>query len=107
MPLPVFRRRLDDLAGRFRVTDLLSVPVRNFSLGERMKMELIAALLHRPPHPLAKADTGLGRAHDPFHGDPPLKPSINRSMALVYPTLSFSHRSPPHPYGCTQTLLVT
>ncbi|HEY58493.1 MAG TPA: ATP-binding cassette domain-containing protein [Anaerolineae bacterium] len=48
VPLPVFRRRLDDLAGRFRVTDLLSVPVRNLSLGERMKMELIAALLHGP-----------------------------------------------------------
>ncbi len=48
VPLPRFRRRLDDLAERFRVTDLLSVPVRNLSLGERMKMELIAALLHGP-----------------------------------------------------------
>ena len=48
VPLAVFRRRLDDLAARFRVTELLTVPVRNLSLGERMKMELIAALLHGP-----------------------------------------------------------
>lgn len=48
VPRPVFRRRLDDLAERFRVTDLLTTPVRNLSLGERMKMELIAALLHGP-----------------------------------------------------------
>ncbi len=48
VPPSVFRRRLDDLAERFRVTNLLSVPVRNLSLGERMKMELIAALLHGP-----------------------------------------------------------
>ncbi len=48
VPAATFRRRLDDLAARFRVTDLLTVPVRNLSLGERMKMELIAALLHSP-----------------------------------------------------------
>ena len=33
---------------RDELTDLLEVPVRRLSLGERMKMELIAALLHRP-----------------------------------------------------------
>jgi len=48
VPEPVFRRRLDDLAARFRVADLLTTPVRNLSLGQRMKMELIAALLHGP-----------------------------------------------------------
>ncbi len=48
VPEAVFRGRLDDLAERFRVTDLLTTPVRNLSLGERMKMELIAALLHGP-----------------------------------------------------------
>ena len=30
------------------MTDLLNQPVRELSLGERMKMELIAALLHEP-----------------------------------------------------------
>jgi len=48
VPEALFRRRLDDLTARFRVADLLTVPIRNLSLGERMKMELIAALLHGP-----------------------------------------------------------
>lgn len=43
-----YRRRLDDLAEMLDVTDLLNTPVRRLSLGERMKMELIAALLHAP-----------------------------------------------------------
>ena len=38
-------RELTDLLD---VGRLLSQPVRELSLGERMKMELIAALLHRP-----------------------------------------------------------
>jgi ABC-2 type transport system ATP-binding protein len=32
----------------FGVSELMQVPVRNLSLGERMKMELMAALLHDP-----------------------------------------------------------
>lgn len=32
----------------FQVKELLSTPVRNLSLGEHMKLELIAALLHSP-----------------------------------------------------------
>jgi ABC-2 type transport system ATP-binding protein len=36
------------LADLLDVRDLLHVPVRKLSLGERMKMELAAALLHRP-----------------------------------------------------------
>lgn len=43
-----FRRSLDELADLLGVRDLLSQPVRELSLGERMKMELIAALLHSP-----------------------------------------------------------
>src|SRR5262249_41617095 len=39
---------LDDLTELFRVKDLVRQPVRELSLGERMKMELIAALLHQP-----------------------------------------------------------
>ncbi|NPA27148.1 MAG: ATP-binding cassette domain-containing protein [Chloroflexi bacterium] len=48
VPETDFRRRLDELAARFRVSHLLTTPVRNLSLGERTKMELIAALLHGP-----------------------------------------------------------
>jgi ABC-2 type transport system ATP-binding protein len=45
---PQFERTLDDLLEVFRVKDLVRQPVRELSLGERMKMELIAALLHQP-----------------------------------------------------------
>jgi ABC-2 type transport system ATP-binding protein len=43
-----FRRTRDGLAETLAVAHLLSQPVRELSLGERMKMELIAALLHSP-----------------------------------------------------------
>jgi viologen exporter family transport system ATP-binding protein len=43
-----FRRTLDELTDIFDVAALIRQPVRELSLGERMKMELIAALLHRP-----------------------------------------------------------
>lgn len=43
-----FRETVDELATMLDLHDLLQVPVRKLSLGERMKMELMAALLHRP-----------------------------------------------------------
>jgi len=43
-----FERTLDELTSMLGVRHLLSQPVRELSLGERMKMELIAALLHSP-----------------------------------------------------------
>lgn len=43
-----FRHTLDELTSLLQVRDLLQQPVRELSLGERMKMELIAALLHSP-----------------------------------------------------------
>src|SRR6266404_213011 len=43
-----FQQTLDDLTELFKVKQLVRQPVRELSLGERMKMELIAALLHRP-----------------------------------------------------------
>jgi len=43
-----FRRTRDQLTEMLGVGQLLSQPVRELSLGERMKMELIAALLHSP-----------------------------------------------------------
>lgn len=43
-----FRRTLDELVAMLRAEPLLQKPVRNLSLGERMKCELIAALVHRP-----------------------------------------------------------
>ena len=43
-----FRRIVGGLSELLGVTDKLNVMVRELSLGERMKMELIAALLHAP-----------------------------------------------------------
>ena len=43
-----FDQTRDELSDMLDVTRLLSRPVRELSLGERMKMELIAALLHKP-----------------------------------------------------------
>lgn len=43
-----YRATLDELVELFGIADRLHVQVRRLSLGERMKMELIAALLHRP-----------------------------------------------------------
>lgn len=44
----VFLRTLEELTSLLTVKDKLDVMVRELSLGERMKFELIAALLHRP-----------------------------------------------------------
>jgi ABC-2 type transport system ATP-binding protein len=43
-----YRQTLDELVDLLDVRGKLNVMVRELSLGERMKMELIAALLHRP-----------------------------------------------------------
>jgi ABC-2 type transport system ATP-binding protein len=43
-----FARRLDELTSLLEVARLVGQPVRELSLGERMRMELIAALLHNP-----------------------------------------------------------
>lgn len=43
-----FARTVDELTELLQVKDKLNVMVRELSLGERMKMELIAALLHQP-----------------------------------------------------------
>ena len=44
----VFKQRLQELATMLDVADKLNQPVRKLSLGERMKAELLAALLHHP-----------------------------------------------------------
>jgi ABC-2 type transport system ATP-binding protein len=48
LPADDYRRTLDQLADMLDVHRLMAQPVRELSLGERMKMELIAALLHSP-----------------------------------------------------------
>ena len=48
VPKPQFTDTLDSLVVMLGVESKLRTMVRELSLGERMKMELIAALLHRP-----------------------------------------------------------
>jgi ABC-2 type transport system ATP-binding protein len=48
LPADQYKATLDELVALLDVGKKLNVMVRELSLGERMKMELIAALLHRP-----------------------------------------------------------
>lgn len=43
-----FKKTVGELTELLRCQDLLSKPVKTLSLGERMKMELIAGLIHNP-----------------------------------------------------------
>ena len=42
------KKRIDFLTEAFEIKDLLDVPVRKLSLGQRMRCEVAASLLHRP-----------------------------------------------------------
>lgn len=43
-----FKRRLSRLVNLFEIRDLLSHPTRSLSLGQRMRCEIVASLLHKP-----------------------------------------------------------
>ena len=48
IPETDYRRTVDELTELLELAPLLRKPTRNLSLGERMKCEIAAALLHRP-----------------------------------------------------------
>ncbi|HZW90597.1 MAG TPA: ATP-binding cassette domain-containing protein [Myxococcaceae bacterium] len=48
VPEPEFRRTLAELTELLQLGDLVNKPTRTLSLGERMKCELAASLIHRP-----------------------------------------------------------
>ena len=48
LPEIEYKRTRDEFVELLELKDLLQKPVRNLSLGERMKMEIVGALLHRP-----------------------------------------------------------
>jgi ABC-2 type transport system ATP-binding protein len=48
LPSEQFRQTRDQFVELLELRDLVNKPVRNLSLGERMKMEIAGALLHRP-----------------------------------------------------------
>ncbi len=48
VPMSEFKKTRDDFIDLLELKDLVNKPIRNLSLGERMKMEIVGALLHRP-----------------------------------------------------------
>lgn len=48
LPAAEYRRRLAQLVELFEIGDYLAAPVRKLSLGERMRCEIAASLLHKP-----------------------------------------------------------
>jgi len=48
IPDKEFKKNLEELVNLFDIKDILDIQVRKLSLGQRMKCELVAALLHKP-----------------------------------------------------------
>ena len=48
VPMDSYQKSLDLLAGTLQLGNLLEIPVRQLSLGQRMRCDLAAALLHSP-----------------------------------------------------------
>lgn len=48
IPSSVYKKQLQELSEIFEITPFLERPVRQLSLGERMRCELVASLLHKP-----------------------------------------------------------
>ena len=48
VPKTTLQERIDEMVSLLDMSEILRKPVRNLSLGERMKCELVASLLHRP-----------------------------------------------------------
>lgn len=48
IPQPQFKKTLEDLTQLLSVGDIVNTPTKKLSLGQRMKCELIASLLHSP-----------------------------------------------------------
>jgi ABC-2 type transport system ATP-binding protein len=48
LPRPAFRHSVDQLVDLLELSNVIDVPVRQLSLGQRMKCELAVALVHRP-----------------------------------------------------------
>lgn len=44
----IYKQRLDFLVSTFEIGDLMRIPVRKLSLGQRMRCELVASLIHNP-----------------------------------------------------------
>lgn len=48
IPKKVLLQRIENLSNLFEITEILYQPVKSLSLGQRMKCEMVASLLHEP-----------------------------------------------------------
>lgn len=48
IPIPVYKKNLEELTQMLHLQELLKTPTRQLSLGQRMRCELAASLLHSP-----------------------------------------------------------
>ena len=48
IPDKVVEKRIDELSEMFELSDILYTPVKNLSLGQRIKCEIAASLIHKP-----------------------------------------------------------
>lgn len=48
IPDKVVEKRIDELSEMFELSDILYTPVKNLSLGQRIKCEIVASLIHKP-----------------------------------------------------------
>ena len=48
VPHPQYKQNLEELAGIFSLSEFITTPVRQLSLGQRMRCEIAASLLHSP-----------------------------------------------------------
>ena len=48
IPDKVVEKRIDELTEMFELSDILYTPVKNLSLGQRIKCEIAASLIHKP-----------------------------------------------------------
>lgn len=48
IPKPIYQNNLVELAEMLQLTELLKTPTRQLSLGQRMRCEIAASLLHQP-----------------------------------------------------------
>lgn len=48
IPKEIYEKTKDELVESLNIQDLLNIPVRQLSLGQRMRCEIVASLLHNP-----------------------------------------------------------
>lgn len=48
IPDKTIEERIEDLKNTFELEEFINIPVRNLSLGQRIRCEIVAALIHKP-----------------------------------------------------------